>query len=239
MRALVIVYERDAGPGVFAEAIEARGARLDTWFAAETPEPPDDPAGYDAVLPFGGSMHVDQEDRHPWLRPQKRLLADLLSDGVPLLGVCLGAQLLAEAAGAAPGPASEPEVGWYDVEVTPEGADDPLIGPLAPRFTAFLWHGYQFPLPPAATALARSPLCLQAYRIGEAAWGIQFHAEVTLPDAESWMDQASSEDGVPPGVDLEEFRSRTRAEIGGWSELGRGLCGRFIDAARAKGGTRV
>jgi GMP synthase-like glutamine amidotransferase len=233
MRALAIVYEPDAGPGVFADAFAERGFGLDTWFAADGVAPPADPADYDAVLSFGGSMHVDQEDRHPWLATQKRLLAGLLERRVPVLGVCLGAQLLAAAAGSQPRPAREPEIGWYEIEVAPEGAGDPVIGPLAPRFEALQWHSYTSPLPDGAVALATTPDCLQAYRIGDSAWGIQFHAEVTLEDAESWMDEyLSDEDRQPPGVDIDGFRRRTRAEIGEWNELGRGLCGRFLDATR-------
>ena len=76
-------------------------------------------------------------------------------------------------------PAREPEIGWYEVELTPEGERDPVLGPLAPGFTAFGWHRYEFALPRGGTPLARSAACLQAYRLGDAAWGIQFHAEVT------------------------------------------------------------
>ena len=99
MRVLAIVQEADAGPGVFAEAVAARGHELDEWLIAEGGDPPADPRGYDAVMVFGGAMNVDDEDEHPWLGEQKALLRDLLDAGVPLLGVCLGAQLLAEAAG--------------------------------------------------------------------------------------------------------------------------------------------
>jgi GMP synthase-like glutamine amidotransferase len=228
MRVLAIVHQPDAGPGVFADAIRARGAELDSWMPTGTQAPPRAPGGYDAVLVFGGAMHVDQENRHPWLAGEKRLLEDLLGEGVPLLGVCLGAQLLAEAAGATPRAASLPEIGWHDVELTREGASDPLLGPLAPRFRAFQWHSYEFPLPPGAIPLARSASCLQAYRLGDSAWGIQFHAEVTREDAEAWIDDYRSDaDAVRIGIDP-DLRQRTRSKIGEWNELGRGLCDRFM-----------
>jgi GMP synthase-like glutamine amidotransferase len=231
MRVLAIVHQRDAGPGVFADAARASGARLEPWLVAEERVPPDDPAAYDAVVTLGGAMHADHEDRHPWLREEKALLADLLERGVPLLGVCLGAQLLAEAAGAAPRRAGQPEIGWYDVRVTEEGGADPLLGPLSPTFEAFQWHSYEFPLPPGASPLARSETCLQAYRVDESAWGIQFHAEVTRDDAEAWIsDYRSDEDAVRLVLDPEGFRRRTHAAIGAWNELGRGLCGRFLAA---------
>lgn len=230
MRVLAIVHQRDAGAGVFADAVKACGASLDTWLRAETDAPPGDPATYDAVMVFGGAMHADQEEAHPWLRDVKALLRDLLERDVPTLGVCLGAQLLAEAAGAAPRRAREPEIGWHAVGVTAEGARDALLAPLAPAFTAFQWHSYEFPLPPCATPLARSAVCLQAFRIGSAV-GIQFHAEVGAADALAWIaDYRSDEDAVRIGVDPEALRRETRAAIGAWNALGRSFCARFVDA---------
>ena len=232
MRALSIAHQRDAGPGVFAEVMRSRGVQHDVWHRAEMDRPPADMHDYDAVMVFGGAMHADHEDRHPWLRDQKALLRDLLDRGVPLLGVCLGSQLLAEAAGVPARRASDPEIGWHDVEVTGAGADDPLLGALAPRFEAFQWHSYECPVPPGATALARSEVCLQAYRIGDSAWGIQFHAEVTREDAEAWIDDyRSDEDAVRIGLDPDALRRRTSASIEEWNELGRALCARFLDAA--------
>jgi GMP synthase (glutamine-hydrolysing) len=231
---LAIVHQRDAGPGVFAQAIRSRGAQLDEWQLAERASPPGDPAGYDAVLTLGGAMHADQQARHPWLADEKALLAGLLERRVPLLGVCLGAQLLAEAAGAPPRRSPEPEIGWHDVTLTDAAAGDPLLAALQPGFEAFEWHSYEFPLPPGATPLARSATCLQAYRLGESAWGIQFHAEVTGIDVDAWIDDyRSDEDAVGLGLDAEALRRCTRASIGAWNELGRGLAWRFIDAAAA------
>jgi len=231
MRALAIVHQRDAGPGVFADVIHSRGVELDSWLRAETDSPPCELGDYEAVLIFGGAMHADHEHRHPWLQEEKALLSDLLERGVPLLGVCLGAQLLAEAAGAPPRRASQPEIGWHEVELTADGADDPLLGPLAPRFEAFQWHSYEFPLPPGATPLARSASCLQAYRVGDLTWGIQFHAEVTREDAEAWIDDyRSDEDAVRIGVNPDELRRQVRNAIGDWNALGRGLCERFLAA---------
>jgi GMP synthase (glutamine-hydrolysing) len=235
MRALAIVHQRDAGPGVFGAALRAKGVELDSWMPPEGGDPPLPPTGYDAVLVFGGAMHADQEERHPWLGPEKRLLRVLLERQVPLLGVCLGAQLLAEAAGAPPRRAKRPEIGWYDVDVTEEGATDPLLGPLAPGFTAFEWHSYEFPLPDGATPLARSEACLQAYRIGDRAWGIQFHAEVSRADADAWIDDyESDEDAVRTGVDPDRLRRQTRGSIEGWNELGGSLCARFLEDAATR-----
>jgi GMP synthase-like glutamine amidotransferase len=234
-RALAIVFERDAGPGVFEQASVVRGVELDSWHFDGRAAPPGDPSGYGAVMVFGGSMHPDAEDAHPWLREVKTLLGELLGRGTPLLGVCLGGQLLADAVGPPSRRAREPELGWHEVEVTPEGERDPVLGPLAPGFTAFGWHRYEFALPRGGTALARSATCLQAYRLGDAAWGIQFHAEVTAQDADAWInDDRDKEDAAWIVADFDELRERTRVAMGPWNELGRGLCGRFLDVAATR-----
>jgi GMP synthase (glutamine-hydrolysing) len=232
MRALAITHQTDAGPGVFADEMRDRGVRLDEWLLSERgTSPPAEIPDYDAVLTFGGAMHADQEDRHPWLRFEKDFLAAMLDDGMPILAVCLGCQLLAEAAGGSARRASKPEIGWRDVEIAEAGSADPVIGALAPRFTAFQWHSYEAVPPEGAAVLARSPICSQAYRIGDRAWGIQFHAEVTPADASKWIaDYRSDEDAVRIGVDPEALRAETDGRIADWNRLGRELCGRFLDA---------
>lgn len=232
MRVLAIVQQADAGPGVFAEAIAARGEQLDRWAQPEGGPPPADPLGYDAVFTLGGSMNVDQEDAHPWLADQKALLRELLAAEVPLLGLCLGAQLVAEAAGASAGRAPRPEIGWHPVEVTEAGASDPLLAPLAPRFEAFQWHSYEFSLPPGAVALARSEVCLQAARIGERAHAVQFHPEVSRADALHWIeDYRTDPDAARIGIDPDALRAETEVKIGAFNQLGRELCDRWLDLA--------
>lgn len=232
MRALAIVHQRDAGPGVFAEAIREAGGTLDEWTLAERPEPPADPLGYDAVLVLGGAMNVDEGERHGWIAEEEALLRELLEREVPLLGLCLGGQLVAQAAGAKPARAVRPEIGWGRVEVTAAGGGDPLLGPLAPAFEAFQWHSYEFPLPPGAVALARSEVCLQAARLGERAWALQFHPEVSRADALHWVeDYRSDPDAVRIGVDPALLGPETATKIGAFNRLGRALCGRWLAVA--------
>jgi GMP synthase-like glutamine amidotransferase len=237
MRALAIVHQPDAGPGVFAEAILERGGVVDLWQIGDGGEAPAEPARYDAVLTFGGAMNTHEHDGHPWLAREKALLGGLLEAGVPLLGACLGTQLLAEAAGGSVRRAREPEIGWLEVELLADGLDDPVLGPLAPGFEAFQWHSYEAVPPPGAVALAHSPASLQAYRIGELAWGIQFHAEVSAGSAERWLDQWHTDpDAVRIGLDAEALRAETRGKIEAWNGLGRALCGRFLDAVERYSG---
>jgi GMP synthase (glutamine-hydrolysing) len=232
MRTLAIVHQRDAGAGVFADEMRDRGVEVEEWLLTKRGSgPPREIADYDAVLTFGGAMHADQEDRHPWLQFEKDFLEAVLDDGMPILAVCLGCQLLAEAAGGSARRARQPEIGWLDVEVTEDGAADPVIGPLAPRFTAFQWHSYEAVPPGGAAILARSPVCSQAYRIGERAWGIQFHAEVTAANLAHWIDDYRSDgDAVRIGIDPDALRAEAEEKIADWNRLGRELCGRFLDA---------
>jgi GMP synthase (glutamine-hydrolysing) len=237
VRVLAIVHQRDAGPGVFAEAIREAGGELDEWTLAERPQPPAEPLGYDAVFVLGGAMNVDEPDRYGWIAEEVALLRELLERGTPLLGLCLGAQLLAQAAGAEPRRARRPEIGWFEVEVIAEGGDDPLLGPLGPTFEAFQWHSYEFPLPPSAVPLARSEVCLQAYRLGERAWGVQFHPEVSRADAAHWIaDYEADPDAVRIGIDPAALGPETERKIGAFNELGRALCERWLSTVAGADG---
>jgi GMP synthase (glutamine-hydrolysing) len=234
VRILAIVHQHDAGPGVFTEAIEQRGAELDSWLLPEEPEPPEAPLGYDAVLVLGGAVHPDQDAGNNWLAVEKALLRELLARGVPLLGLCLGGQLVAGAAGATPRRAARPEIGWHQVRLSDAGREDPLLAPLAPGFEAFQWHSYEFPLPPGAVALAQSDVCLQACRIGETAWAIQFHPEVSADDARTWIDDYRSDpDAIRTGIDPKALRAESEAKIAAFNQLGRDLCGRWLEHSRS------
>ena len=163
MRVLSVVHHLDAAAGVFEEPALAAGHELVAWLPHESPPPALD--GFDAAIVFGGEAQVDEEDAYPWLRPEKDLVAELLQREVPLLGVCLGSQLVADVAGAVVRRAAAPEIGWHEIELTPEGANDPVLGFLPARFESFGWHYYEWLLPPGAVELARSAACLQAFRL--------------------------------------------------------------------------
>ena len=212
---------------MFADA----GGELVEWLPHEAPPPALD--GFDAAFVFGAEAQVDQEDSVPWLRPEKQLVRELLDRGTPILGVCFGSQLLAEAAGAEVRLAAAPEIGWHEVELTPEGAADPLLGNLPERFESLQYHHYEWLLPPGATALARSARCLQAFRVPDRpAWGVQFHPEVTATDFDSWLDDWHEDPGaVATGLDPADIRAETVGKIAAWNEIGRELAARFLDEA--------
>jgi GMP synthase (glutamine-hydrolysing) len=221
VRILALTHGDNVGPGVFEDALRAAGHELVERNVARVGAPDE---GADAAIVLGGAMHPDQEDRHPWLAPELRYLEQELERGMPMLGVCLGSQLIARAAGARVFRAAEPEVGWLQVEVTESGTDDPLAAALPPRFEAFQWHHYTHDLPEGAVELARSPVCTQAFRLGRA-WGVQFHPEVRAEQVESWL--AEDPDDV---ADPAALRAATRERIEDWNELGRRLCSSFLQA---------
>jgi GMP synthase-like glutamine amidotransferase len=221
---LSIVHPGDAGSELFGPLVVELGHRFDERsFAEGTPRRAD---SYDAVLVFGGSMHVDQQEQHPWLRDEADWLRTVLEGPTPTLGICLGSQLLAQAAGAPVGPLPEPEIGWSEVELTETGTADPVLSALPARFDALQWHHYAHELPEGAVALARSAASLQGFRLGDTIWGVQFHPEVTGPQLERWIGKKSD---LPS--DSERLRAETRERIGGWNELGRRLCRSFLAAA--------
>jgi GMP synthase (glutamine-hydrolysing) len=172
---------------------------------------------YEAVMVFGGEANVD--DEHVWLVQEKALLRDLLERGTPLLGVCLGAQLIADVAGAQVERLPEPEIGWHEIA---GAGEDPVIAP--GRFRALEWHTYGFDRPPpGAVELARNAAGCQAFRLGRA-WGIQFHAEVDAPTIDGWI----RDYGPAENVDAPALAAETERAIGRWNEFGRALCGRFL-----------
>jgi GMP synthase-like glutamine amidotransferase len=228
---LSVVHGEDAGTELFAPLVAEAGHRLEEWSFDRGPVLPRPLDEYGAVFVFGGGMHIDQDDRHPWLRDEARWLSELLESRVPTLGVCLGSQLLARAAGAHVGRLIAPEIGWSEVELTEAGTTDPVLAVLPGRFEAFQWHYYGHELPQGAVELARNAASLQGFRLGEALWGVQFHPEVTEPQVELWIGDESD-----PAPDPEGLRAETRRRIGGWNELGRRLCRSFLTAAERLAG---
>ena len=226
MRVLSVTHGPSVPGGVFDEAVEAGGLALERWSVPDGGSP--DPASsYDAVMVFGGSMHPDQDDRFAWLEREEEFLREVVSADVPVFGVCLGAQMLARAAGAAVGPARSPEIGWLDVSLTSAGHADPVLGVLPPSATVFQWHHYTFEVPPGAVELARSAICPQAFRLAGPAWGIQFHAEVTLPMVAAWTEEDPDDLPMPP----DELRAASERLIARSKEQGRALAEAFLREA--------
>ena len=233
MRVLSVVHDpaHTGGGGLFEKVVAERGDTLDRWVVADGEAVPGDPSGWDAVMVFGGAMHPDQDAEHPWLGDEVAFIAEALAQGVPTFGVCLGAQLVARAAGAGVGPAERAEVGWFTVELNDAAAGDPVLGVLPPRVDAFQWHYYTFELPDGAVQLAANANARQAYRLGDRAWAIQFHAEVERHMLDRWFAEGADELPQPRA----ELEAETDRLLDGWNAHGRALCGAFLDEAARLG----
>lgn len=145
-------------------------------------------AAFDLLIALGGPMSVNDEARLPWLRDEKRLIARAIACDKAVLGICLGAQLIANALGARVFPNREKEIGWFPVYADTTGFAFP------PNFLAFHWHGETFDLPPDAERLAHTPACLnQAFRIGKRVLGLQFHLETTTASAAALVEHCRDE----------------------------------------------
>jgi GMP synthase (glutamine-hydrolysing) len=226
MRVLSMTHGPLVGAEVFGDAIIAEGHELEEWSLVDADAPPRSIDAYEAVLVFGGDQNVGQEERHPWLWREYDVLRELVERRVPLFGVCLGAQTLARAMGARVGPSPEPERGFFPVELTDAARDDPVFGMLPERFDAFQGHSYAFDVPPGAVELARSRVCSQAFRVGECAWGVQFHPEVRVAQVEEWF----AEEGIV-GPGPERVLREVRERFGRWNAFGADLCRSFLAAA--------
>lgn len=176
------------GPGAFGDVFKRRGVDLAT-VEIDVGDALPDWSKFDGIVAMGGPMSVNDEAEHPWLVEEKRWLAEAVRAGKPFFGACLGVQLLASALGARVYPLEESEVGLLEVEKTAEGRVDPVIGALAEPLITLQWHGDTFDIPEGGVLLASSPAAPnQAFRYGDAAYGIQFHLEVTPEMAGQWAE---------------------------------------------------
>jgi GMP synthase (glutamine-hydrolysing) len=230
-RALHIVNQEGGPAGLFLPPLIERGFEIVDVVPSRTPLP-ESIDGFHAVLSCGGTVNADQEAEHPWLRTEVGLLRDAVRAGVPVMGLCLGAQLLAQAVGGAVYRCQPPEVGWFSVDTAPEAASDPVMAAMPDRFRALQWHYYACELPASATVLATSPVCVQAFRAAPAAWGTQFHIEATRDTLREWGESAPEEleaAGYPRErylAELDEYHVTHEA-------VGRGMAQRFADVALA------
>jgi GMP synthase-like glutamine amidotransferase len=210
---------------MIADALDVRGIEwryVDLWASTE-PNLEIDNA--QALIFMGGPMSVN--DPLPWLRIEERCIVRAISSGVPVLGICLGAQLLAKCLGARVYPMGHKEIGWFPVRFTDAAREDPLLQGLQSEETMFHWHGETFDLPAGAERLAESDLCInQAFRLGAHLYGLQFHPEVTPEMIAAWCRQDANcgdlrETDGPIDADANRDRMRELAGhiFGRWCDL--------------------
>ncbi|WP_423126755.1 type 1 glutamine amidotransferase [Gaoshiqia sp. Z1-71] len=181
------------GLGCIDEWVRNKGHRLTaTRFYLGESLP--DPDSFDWLIVMGGPMGIYDEAFFPWLTAEKQFLKKALADGKVILGICLGAQLLADALGVQVISGNEKEIGWFPVKKTPEASKAPLLSAMPDELTVFHWHGDQFQIPPGATRLAESKACAnQLFLYGDRVAGLQFHFEATPESIEAMLEHAGDE----------------------------------------------
>jgi len=226
MRVLALIHGPLVRAELFGDIVREQGHELVEWTLPSQGPPPDD--GFDAVMVFGGRMNVGEEAEHPWLEDEYELLRAWVREEKPLLGVCLGAQTLAHATGGRVGKAPLWRAGFYDVALTDEGHDDPVLGVLPERFDALLANAYEFEPADGATRLAEAGGQQQAFRVGARAWGVQFHPEARKGQVLAWWsDGRELPQPLPVLSDLLDER------LPSWQALGREVCLAYLAAARS------
>ncbi|MFQ6005830.1 MAG: type 1 glutamine amidotransferase [Woeseia sp.] len=189
--------------------------------------------GYSALIVLGGPMNVDQVNEYPNLATEVSLIQDALDRGVSILGICLGAQLLARALGSPVKPDHAREIGWHDVHLTADGQEDPVLAGFGSSQQVFQWHEDAIVLPSGTVQLACSDACdVQAFRYAECAYGFQFHLEVDQSLIERWLHRAGYQpmlEELSGTIDPDQIMAQTEGSIGPLMDLSDRTFSRWID----------
>jgi GMP synthase (glutamine-hydrolysing) len=216
---MIIQHVGSEGPGLIATVLDAAGIEVNLYRTdlGEPLPPARSVRTLGGLVALGGPMSVHDDREHPWLLAERDLLQAAVTEGLTVLGVCLGAQQLALALGGDVIAGPEPEVGPAPVMLTPEGLEDPVLGPAGNSFMCMHWHNDTFTIPDGAVRLSgNARFANQGFRMGDRAYGLQFHVEVDVALAKCWAPLLPEGMGIPEDV---------RASI---EEVGTGVIERLV-----------
>ena len=221
-------------PGVFLDLLREQGRPVETVRLYEGDPVSDDLTRFSGLLVMGGPMSVNDEADYPWLKTEDQLLKGALALDFPTLGVCLGSQLIAKAAGGTVRRGVRKEIGWYPVRLTAAARHDRLFREFPETIEVFQWHGEYFDTPPGAVNLASSDLySCQAFSIGQNVYGLLFHLEVTGQMVKEWVGTFKEElDGVKRYIRPEAILERLPQRIDELNRHARRLFARFCESLR-------
>lgn len=232
--AKVLVFQHvPAEPlGTLDPMLRNRGHRIRYVNFHREPNASPDVSRYDALIVLGGPQMPDQGDIHPYLNVEMRCIEEALKRDIPILGICLGAQLLAYTLGGGVRPLEQWEIGWYDLQPTPFAKADPLFCALLEARPVFQWHGYTFDLPDGAIHLARSSTCEnQAFRYARNAYGLQCHLELDERLIFRWLSYPEYREDLETHGSrgtVEQVREQTHRLIGQSIQLSQQIFGQFL-----------
>ena len=230
MKVTIIKHIDIEGPGTIGEFLDGSGIHYHVIDIYNGEPLPGSISNISAVIVLGGPMNVYEEDEYPFLKQEDEFLKGVIEAGLPTLGFCLGAQLIAKAKGAIVKKAPQKEIGWFKVSLTENGSDDPLFKEFPGEIDVFQWHGDTFDIPEGAVKLAESELCPnQAFRIGNNIYGLQFHVEVTDEMIYQWIDAYRDEiDSLKGIVDPDQIISETKIKSENYKVQARRFCSNFL-----------
>jgi GMP synthase (glutamine-hydrolysing) len=230
-RVLVIQHESYEALGTWGPILKQRVKRTRFVNFERTPELEPSLDGYEGVILLGGYMGVYESDSYSHLKIELKLIEEALKRDLPILGICLGSQILATVLGAQVQRHTEREMGWYDIELTEAGRADPVVGHFKPREKVFQSHGDIFEIPKSAEHLMRSEICEgQAFRYGKKVYGIQFHLEVNLTIIDDWFEMPENRELFASGKFAPgEIRRDTSKYLERSMELSQETFRRFLD----------
>ena len=235
---LVIQHNDDDNLNDLAQPFYEAGLEIVQWHAAKTAAPVDSLDGFSGLVSLGAFAGVEDEAETPWMPFERKLIETALEHEMPVLGLCFGSQLLASVAGAEVGKSGRPEVGWYQVQMTEDAANDPLMSVLGPEPEVIQYHYDTFnwqTLPENLTILATANGMNQAFRVGKNAWGTQFHIEMNLPTMLGWIasyPRAFEKAGNVPAEQVEATRQNWRLHQERSVALGRAFAEQVISFAK-------
>jgi GMP synthase-like glutamine amidotransferase len=242
-RILMVVCDPVAPSGLIGGAIMDKGGFYDTilpgerfasWQPLDYSGLPDAPTGYDGLVILGGPMSATDEADLPWLRELGALSRSFEESGKAVLGVCLGAQIMARAYGARVWHMGTLEAGYVELQVTEEGQRDPLFAGLGGRMTPFQHHYEAFDLPPGGVNLLTGGLCeVQAFRLGRAAYGLQCHLEVTVDIVREWVRRFGASEFKDEPRLLSALDAGFQAHMRSQRRLAKEVFGRWVELARS------
>ena len=212
---IVLRHTQAEGLGLLSNALRDVGVQHRVLDMPRGEALPRDLRAIGGIVVLGGPMAAYDYEKLPWMRKELELLEKALTAGRPVLGICLGAQMIAQVLGAKVFPGERREVGWAPITLTPDGKDDPLFAGVADKLTVFHMHGDTYELPPDAANLATSPLYeQQGFSWGETVYGLQFHLEFTEAIIARLSSEAESQQYIrEAGVDPQQLNTDSPAHI--------------------------